>query len=54
MPVLALAATAALALAAATRGSLARAPKPDLGGPPAWLTPEAQGLLERVEQAYGV
>jgi len=52
MPVLALAATAALALAAATRGSFARAPKPDLGGPPAWLTPDAQALLERVERAY--
>jgi hypothetical protein len=52
VPTLALAATAALALAAATRGSLARAPKPDLGGPPVWLTPDAQALLERVERVY--
>lgn len=54
MPTLALAATAALAFAAAAKGSFARTLKPNLGAPPAWLTPEAQALLERVEQAYAV
>ena len=54
MPMLALAATAALALAAATRGSLARAPKPDLGAPPPWLTSAVQEVLGRMEETYGV
>ncbi len=55
MSTLAIAATAALALAAvAAKGSSARAPKPDLGAPPSWLTPEAQGVLEQLEAAYGV
>ncbi len=44
MSTLAIAATAALALAAAAaKGSSARAPKPDLGAPPSWLTVARNG-----------